>query len=161
MNLFFTKSRWLSKKLKSKMRKSSEGYLSWIQINCSSLPFQDITWFFSCALICMDVLGGSGSGTYVCVQSLEGFYYVHAFMCAKSLHLCVTLCNSLDCSPPGSSVHGILQARILEWVPTPSSRGSSQPRDWTQVSRIAGGFFTTSTTWEILWPIRNVSKSSV
>jgi len=161
MNLFFTKSRWLSKKLKSKMRKSSEGYLSWIQIKCSSLPFQDITWFFSCALICMDVLGGSGSGTYVCVQSLEGFYYVHACMCAKSLHLCLTLCNSLDCSPPGSSVHGILQARILEWVPMPSSRGSSQPRDWTQVSRIAGGFFTTSTTWEILWPIRNVSKSSV
>ena len=88
----------------------------------------------------MDVLGGSGSGTYVCVQSLEGFYYVHACMRAKSLHLCLTLCDSLDCSPPGSPVHGILQARILEWVPMPSSRGSSQ------VSRIAGGFFTTSIT---------------
>ena len=137
------------------MRKSSEGYLSWIQIKCSSLPFQDITWFSSCALICMDVLGGSGSGTYVCVQSLEGFYYVHACMRAKSLHLCLTLCDSLDCSPPGSPVHGILQARILEWVPMPSSRGSSQ------VSRIAGGFFTTSITWEILWPVRNLSKSSV
>ena len=40
-----------------------------------------------------------------------------------------TLCNPMDCSPPGSSVHGILQARILEWVAMPSSRGSSQPRD--------------------------------
>ena len=47
-----------------------------------------------------------------------------------------------DCSPPGSSVHGILQARILEWVAMPSSRGSSQPRDRTQVSCIADGFFT-------------------
>ena len=48
----------------------------------------------------------------------------------------------MDYSPPGSSVHGILQARILEWVAIPFSRGSSQPRDRTQVSHIAGGFFT-------------------
>ena len=45
-------------------------------------------------------------------------------------------------SPPGSSVHGILQARILEWVAMPSSRGSSQPRDRTQISRTVGEFFT-------------------
>ena len=43
-------------------------------------------------------------------------------MCAKSLQLCPTLCDPMDCSPPGSSVHGILQARILEWVAMPSSR---------------------------------------
>ena len=49
---------------------------------------------------------------------------------AKSLQSRPTLCNPLD--PPGSSVFGILQARILEWVATPFSRGSSQPRDWTQ-----------------------------
>ena len=53
---------------------------------------------------------------------------------------CPTLCNSTDCSLPGSSVHGILQAKILEWVAMPS-RGSSQPRDQTQVFCIAGGFF--------------------
>ena len=47
------------------------------------------------------------------------------------------------CSPPGSSVHGILQARILEWVALPFSRGSSWPRDRTRVFCIAGGFFTT------------------
>ena len=47
---------------------------------------------------------------------------------------CLTLCDSMDCSPPGSSVHGILQARILEWVAMPSSRGSSQPRDQSCVS---------------------------
>ena len=61
--------------------------------------------------------------------------------------LCPTLCNPMDCSPPGSSVPGILQERILEWVITSFSRGSSQLRDPTHVSRVscglAGGFFTT------------------
>ena len=52
-----------------------------------------------------------------------------------------TLCNPMDCSPPGSSVHGILQARILEWVAILFSRGSSRRRDRTWVSCIAGGFF--------------------
>ena len=54
----------------------------------------------------------------------------------------------MDCSPPDSSVHGSLQARILEWVALPFSRGSSQPRDGTSVSCIAGGFLTIHTTWE-------------
>ena len=48
----------------------------------------------------------------------------------------------MDCSPLGFFVHGILQAKILEWVVIPFSQGSSQPRDQTQVSYIAGGFFT-------------------
>ena len=61
---------------------------------------------------------------------------------------CPALCNPMDCSPPGSSDHWILQARILEWVVMPSSRGSSQPRDWTQVSCMAGGFFTIWATRE-------------
>ena len=56
--------------------------------------------------------------------------------------LCPTLCDPMDCSPPGSSVHGILQARILEWIAIPFSRGSFQLRDHIQVSHIAGGFFT-------------------
>ena len=50
--------------------------------------------------------------------------------------LCPTLWDPMDCSPPGSSVHGILQIRILEWVAMPSSRGSSQSRDWTCISCI-------------------------
>ena len=50
--------------------------------------------------------------------------------------LCPTLCNPRDCSPPGSSVLGISQARILEWVAISFSRGSSRPRDWTPVSYI-------------------------
>ena len=56
----------------------------------------------------------------------------------------------MDCSPPSSSVHGILQARILEWVAISFSRGSSQSRDRTQVSRIAGRRFNLCTTKEAL-----------
>ena len=61
---------------------------------------------------------------------------------------CPTLCELMDCSLPGSSIHGILQARILEWVAMPSSRGYSQNRNQTQVSHIAGGFFTSWATRE-------------
>ena len=60
--------------------------------------------------------------------------------------LCPTLCNPRDCSLRGSSVHGILQARILEWVAISFSRGSSQPRDQTWNSHTVGRFFTIWTT---------------
>ena len=59
----------------------------------------------------------------------------------------------MDCSLPGSSVHGIFQARVLEWVAVSFCRGSSQPRDWTQVSCIAGRHFT-------IWATREVPPSS-
>jgi len=55
---------------------------------------------------------------------------------------CLTLCDPTDCSPPGFSVHGILQARILDWIAIPFSRGTSQPRNRTLVSCMAGRFFT-------------------
>ena len=55
---------------------------------------------------------------------------------AKSLQSCLTLCGPMDCSLPGSSIHGIFQARVLEWVAISFSRVSSWPRDRTQVSRI-------------------------
>ena len=57
-------------------------------------------------------------------------------------HSCLTLCDPMDCSLQAPLSMGTLQARILEWVVMPSSKGSSQPRDRTQVSHIAGGFFT-------------------
>ena len=72
--------------------------------------------------------------------------YVCVHTRAKSLQSCLTLGNPMDCSPPGSSVHGILQAGVLEWVAMPSSRGSSRPRDGTCascVSSVADGFLTT------------------
>ena len=70
------------------------------------------------------------------------FIYAYIHVHVQSLQMCPPLWNPVDFSPPGSSVHGILQARILEEVAMPSSRGSSQPRDPTRVSGITGGFFT-------------------
>ena len=73
----------------------------------------------------------------------------HSFTAAaaKSLQSCPTLCDPVDCSPSGSSVHGILQANILEWIAISSSRRPSQPRDQIQVCHISctGRFSTTET----------------
>ena len=65
---------------------------------------------------------------------------------------CLTLCNPMDCSLHGSSLRGILQARVLEWVAISFSRGSSQPRDWTQVSCILGRCFNLWATREARAP---------
>ena len=73
---------------------------------------------------------------------------------AKSLQSCSAFCNSIDCGPSGSSLHGIFQARILEWVAISFSRGSSRPRDWTWVSCvscIAGRFFTPESLGKRTW----------
>ena len=77
-----------------------------------------------------------------------------------------TLCKPMDCSLPGSSAPGILQARILEWVAISYSRGSSQTRDWTWVSCFAGGgFFTGRATRETPWmglvPLKEAPESSL
>ena len=72
------------------------------------------------------------------------------------VHVCSVgwiLCDPMDCSPPGSPVHGISQARILEWVAISSSRGSSRARDQTCISCIAGGFFTTAAPGKPIIPI--------
>ena len=66
--------------------------------------------------------------------------------------VCPTLCNPMYYSTPVSSVHGILQARILEWITIPFSRESSWPKDQTQVSYIAYRFFT-------VWAIREAMKN--
>ena len=76
------------------------------------------------------------------------FFTIWANREAPKIKLCPTLCNSRDYSPPGSSVHGILQAKILEKVAISFSRGSTPPRDQTQVSYIAGRFFTIWVTRE-------------
>ena len=92
---------------------------------------------------------------------------------AKMLLSCLTLCNPMDYSPPGSSVHAILQARILKWAAISSSRGFYWPKDRTQVSCgscIAGGFFTAWVTKEALkkqliplqpWQDSNLQHSEV
>ena len=74
---------------------------------------------------------------------------------AKLLQLCLILCNTMDCNLPGSSIHAILQARILEWIAMSYSRESFVARDRTYVSMstaLAGSFFTINTTWEAWIP---------
>ena len=73
----------------------------------------------------------------------ELFCYLITEVKVKVVQSCPTLCDPMD-----YTVHGILQARILEWIAIPSSRGPSQPRDWTQVSNIAGRSFTSWATKE-------------
>ena len=63
---------------------------------------------------------------------------------------CLTLCNPMDCSLPGSSVHGIFQAIVLEWIAISFSKGSSRPRDWTQVSCVVDRRFTVWATREVM-----------
>ena len=72
--------------------------------------------------------------------------HIYIYVCVSVAQSCPTLCNPTDYSPPGFSVHGILQARILKGIAIPFSRGTSQPRDRTLVSYIAGRFFT---IWDI------------
>ena len=72
-------------------------------------------------------------------QKIHDIIYILLCLVVQS---CPTCCDPIDCSLPGSSIHGIPQARILEWFAMPSSRGSSKPRDQTQVSHTAGGFFS-------------------
>ena len=93
-----------------------------------------------------------------CLRSHQMFlklliYWVwntHAHTHTHVTQSCSTLCDPMDCSPPGSSLHGILQARILEWVAIPFSRGSSRLRDGAQVSCPAGRFFAVWATREAL-----------
>ena len=76
------------------------------------------------------------------VDSLPAKLPVKPSKQSEGAQSCQTLCDPMDCSLPGSSIHGVLEARTLEWVAFPFSRDSYQPRDQTQVSSIAGGFFT-------------------
>ena len=85
-------------------------------------------------------LGKTGEGTTLLIEKRSWCLAKQQYQCrlhAKLLQSCSTLWKPMDYSLPGSSVHGILQARVLEWVAMPSSRGSSQPRDWTRVSFIS------------------------
>ena len=91
----------------------------------------------------------SGSHYYGIVI-LNVIIFLNTFFLSKVLvsQLCPTLCNPMDCSLPGSSVHRILQARIMEWVAILFSRGSSLSSDRTLVAHIAGRFFSVCVTRE-------------
>ena len=82
----------------------------------------------------------------------NGWHYWCFLTLMLIIQYCQTLCDSMDCSPPGSSVHGILKTRILEWGAMPFSRGFSWPRDRTQVSTFWPSWIHSSKT-STLWPL--------
>ena len=86
-----------------------------------------------CVFRCLDSASLKAQGLYVCVC---------VCVCVLVIQSCLTLCNPTEYSPPDFSVHGILQARRLEWIAISFSKGTSQPRDPTLGSCIAGRFFT-------------------
>ena len=94
---------------------------------------------------------------YVCALCV----CVCVFVYAQS---CLILCHPVECSPPGSSLHGSFQARILGWFATSSSMGSSRPKDWTGISCIscfAGGSFTAKLMGKPVSPIAQIISSGI
>ena len=115
-------------------------------------PPGDLPWFPSLEpkspaspALQVDSLLLSHWGSQLCVYIFRKCLKEYMCLVTRS---CLTLCNRLDCGLPGSSVHELLQARILECVAFCFSRGSSQARDWPCASCIAGGFFT---VWSTRW----------
>ena len=101
----------------------------------------------------MTYIYGMQNNVFYILMECKIMFAVHLILhnvCVLVAQSCLALCDAIDCGPPGSSVHGISQARILEWVVIFFSRGSSQTRDQTQVSHIAGRFFTDWATREAL-----------
>jgi len=87
---------------------------------------------------------------HIFLKCLHGILYVDIYMKWSEVpQSCPTFCDPMDGSLPGSSIHGIFQARALEWVAISFSRRSSSPRDWTQVSHILGRCFTICATREV------------
>ena len=101
---------------------------------------QSACWCFDMKCLTVTACKVEGNSSF---RTQSGCNFKRKKVLAMSVtQVCPTLCNPMEYNPPGPSILGILQARILEWVASPFCRGSSQPRDWTQVSCIAGRFFT-------------------
>ena len=106
-------------------------------VRAGRVPWCFAAWVYTLSLLAQLRSSGLGSGLGWIVH----MWFPVGLVKVKVTQLCLTLCNPIDCI-----VHGILQARILQWVAVTFSRESSQPRDRSQVSHIAGGFLTTWAT---------------
>ena len=118
--------------------------------NYKTGPRTNISWI--CVFI-QDFNLPKGTQKYIAKSNLSNakpIYFKWSEVKVLVTQPCLTICSPMDCSFPGSSVHRILQARILEWVAISNSRGSSQPREQTWVSWIAGTFFTDGAPREAL-----------
>ena len=102
-------------------------FLLWRQILYCWATWEAHIYMCVCVDMCVCVLIYIYTHTHI-------YIYTYISVCA---HSCPSLCDSMDCSPPGSSVHGIFQARILEWIAISCSTGFSPPRDQTRISRVS------------------------
>ena len=102
----------------------------------------ELLWFSSCMPWVWSSPSYSRISINICSMTEWMHHYLVSSLFRKGVCMCLTPCDPMGCNPPGSSVHGILQARILDWVPIPFSRGTSQPRAQTCVFCSAGGFCT-------------------
>ena len=122
-----------------------ETFLKNVNVSYKSITSAWFSEFFPCLLFlrrwaALNIIPMTHFGGKVCSPAMH-----LPSMCVLVTQSCSTLCDPVDCSPPGSSVHGILQARILEWVAIPFSRRSYWPRDRTQISHISGRFLLSET----------------
>ena len=132
---------------------STNCYCWLIQVYLHHSIFCLLFIMFSCYFLFLLVTCLGFHASFSDLQNIH-FVFNSTLKWSEVTQLCPTLCDPVDCSPTGSSVHGLLQARILEWAAISFSRGSSQPRDWTQVSCIAGRHFN-------LWTIPTLAFSLI
>ena len=141
---------WMNSPCIKRDEKGWEKTLIWVPTMCQEASVKIVMLSVIFEWHSKDLLYGQNNE-----DSLLLFPYIYipctVHVCAKSFQPCPTLCNPRDYSPPGSSVHGLLQASILEWVAMPSSRGSSRPRDQIHVSCVSSigrWVLTTNSTCE-------------
>ena len=123
------------------------GFLGYAVTLC--LTFWGTATLFA-RMACTTLHSHRQSGNFTFPPAIWGrFQFLHSESESEVAQSCPTLCDPMDCSLPGSSIHGIFQARVLEWVAISFSRGSSWPRDRIRASRIAGRRFTVWATREV------------
>ena len=145
---FFPMRPWCYERLKAGGEGDDRGWDGWM---ASPTPW---TWIWVSSG-CWWWTGRPGVLRIMGSQRVEHDWVTELNWTDSSFQWYLTLCDPMDCITPGSSVHGILQERILEWVAIPFSRGSSLPRGYTWVSCMAGRFFTVWATREaqrLRWP---------
>ena len=114
----------------------------------------------SCVTKClMDTQSHTKTAAIIALASTLCWSPDKSSYCCLVAKWCLILCYPMDCSLPGSFVHGISQARILEWVVISFSRGSSRPRDRTHVSWLASGFFTEESPGKLAKSCREYQKA--
>ena len=126
--------------------------------------FYYITWAALCVIRNITFVESWACGVTVC-----GYFHSQGFMllsvswkrkCKSVSQLCPALCDPMDCSPPDSSIHGILQTRILEGVAIPFSRGSSWSRDWTWSPALQADSLLTELPGKLLFPGKYLPKGT-